>query len=1176
MALLSGLGSDMLIRKKLLSSLLTVVLVLSFIGSSLVFAESVNEAGDELQASEGEFQAIEDENDTPFYSADETDPPGLVDDEPAILDEENLDEGVLDEETLNEEALDEGEDNGIWVDPADVIEFVYLDEKIVALGQEQNIAFGLFDEDAVITQAEIFFEKTDTGEMASYPATVMVDNAALFTIIFTENDEATAYRLVEIAYFLADTEELYRADFSVISEEQEGGSYLFDVVSPELFGVLSSSSAEAGEVTAFAITDDGEFVAADGIEEALLIADSEGIDDVLAGQSVVSQEPVLTPGQADEPKAEGLSALAAEISSAMASYVVPLMPTAVSTARENYLIVALDPGHGGTDPGTSGNGMIEKDLNWKITNACYNELLRYTGVSPVLIRTENENPSVSVRVNRAVAYGADVFISFHINAGGGAGGAEVWIPNTSSYLYSQTHGAGEQLGNKILSQLSSLGLNNRGLKMSNTTDNEKYPDGSTADYFTAINASRFAGIPGIIIEHAFIDVTNDANKLKDDAFLTNLGKADTKAIVEQYNLLTHDAVQGSSWLKYRSYIGTLGWETYVYDQKVSGTVGKSKGIQAFDIQLLNQPVAGSIRYNTYVTGSGWQGWKNAGETAGTASGSTTIQALQIELTGTMASSYDIYYRVHVAYIGWLGWAKNGAYAGSTGYNYNAEAFQVVIVPKNAAAPGSTDSPFRGTTPGSSVTYRAHVQDVGWQNPAKDGATAGTTGRGLRMEAIEISFASKLYAGGISYNAHCANLGWQGWKSDGQQAGTTNQARQVEAIQIKLTGAMADYYDVYYRAHVQNFGWLGWAKNGASAGSAGYGYRMEALEIILVSKGGTAPGSTVGASRQTSLVLYQAHVATIGWQNRVADGATAGTTGRGLQMEALMVSLSDQQYTGGIEYNAYLFGNVWQGWKSNGAIAGTTGQSRQMEAIQIRLTGAMADYYDVYYRVHSANYGWLGWAKNGESAGTTGYNYRMEALEIRLVLKGEAAPGSTGGALRSASGTLIMGSPSTNVAQMVRRYNATGNTYPSSVYTSKGAATIQEFCQILYEEAIAEGVKPEVLFCQAMKETGWLQFGGAVQVGQCNFGGIGAVDGNPTGAATFGSVREGLRAQVQHLKAYAVPGLTTSGLNYPCVDPRFDLVTKGSATTVEALSGKWASSLTYGVEIVIMINQLYLA
>ncbi len=153
----------------------------------------------------------------------------------------------------------------------------------------------------------------------------------------------------------------------------------------------------------------------------------------------------------------------------------------------------------------------------------------------------------------------------------------------------------------------------------------------------------------------------------------------------------------------------------------------------------------------------------------------------------------------------------------------------------------------------------------------------------------------------------------------------------------------------------------------------------------------------------------------------------------------------------------------------------------------------------------------------------------------------------------------MGVSLTTVAQMVKHYTATvgAAAYPSSVYKSKGAATINDFCKILFDEAVAEGVRAEVVYAQTMLETNYLRFGGDVKVGQCNFAGIGATGGVP--GNSFKDVTTGLRAQVQHLKAYA----STEPLNKACVDPRFDLVERGCAPTISGLTGKWAVSSAYG-------------
>ena len=173
------------------------------------------------------------------------------------------------------------------------------------------------------------------------------------------------------------------------------------------------------------------------------------------------------------------------------------------------------------------------------------------------------------------------------------------------------------------------------------------------------------------------------------------------------------------------------------------------------------------------------------------------------------------------------------------------------------------------------------------------------------------------------------------------------------------------------------------------------------------------------------------------------------------------------------------------------------------------------------------------------------------------------------------GTLISGESEASIDAMVDFYKKSNKKYPQEIYASKGATNIEEFCQIYDEEATAEGIRAEVAFCQAMKETGWLQFGGDVKASQCNFAGIGATGGGVSGAS-FKDVRTGVRAQIQHLKAYA----NTLPLNNACVDPRFKYVKRGSAPYVEWLGKNanpngvgWAPAANYGTSIVQMMNKL---
>lgn len=155
---------------------------------------------------------------------------------------------------------------------------------------------------------------------------------------------------------------------------------------------------------------------------------------------------------------------------------------------------------------------------------------------------------------------------------------------------------------------------------------------------------------------------------------------------------------------------------------------------------------------------------------------------------------------------------------------------------------------------------------------------------------------------------------------------------------------------------------------------------------------------------------------------------------------------------------------------------------------------------------------------------------------------------------------------TRMAEFYREKSTVANQYPYSDVAE--APTIEKFCEIYIDECEKEGVKAEVAFCQAMLETGFLKFGGVVKKEQYNFAGIGATDGSTS--ATFKTIREGIRAQVQHLKAYA----STEPLNQEVVDPRFKYVKRGSAIYVEWLGQKenpdgygWATAENYGYNIV---------
>ena len=293
-----------------------------------------------------------------------------------------------------------------------------------------------------------------------------------------------------------------------------------------------------------------------------------------------------------------------------------------------------------------------------------------------------------------------------------------------------------------------------------------------------------------------------------------------------------------------------------------------------------------------------------------------------------------------------------------------------------------------------VTYKTHVQNIGWQSEKSDGKTSGTSGQSLRLEGIKIHIDNKkTYTGSVEYQTHIQNIGWQNYVTENNLSGTTGQSLRLEAIRIRLTGDLTNAYDIYYRVHVQNFGWLDWAKNGAPSGSAGYGNRLEAIEILMVEKGQSAPGKTTTPYVAKKL-MYSTHVQNVGWQGYVSDGDMAGTSGRSLRLEGIKMYLQNVDYSGNIEYKTHVQNIGWQNYVRNNNMAGTSGKSLRLEAIQIRLTGEIANHYDIYYRVHVQNFGWLDWAKNNGISGTTGFAYRLEGIEAKLVEKGKTFTGST--------------------------------------------------------------------------------------------------------------------------------------------------------------------------------------
>lgn len=824
--------------------------------------------------------------------------------------------------------------------------FVYFDEAAPVAGTEQKIAIAIDDQGATIRSAALLYE-TPLGEKRAVESQTCAGASTLFSL---QVDDPGDYRLLEMQAQVETSdgqEKLTKIDLAENGEDcsfevkQDEGSALSAMAEDE---AGAANESEEIETTIYALGVEGDVEAADDIDDALIVAQEA---------------------------------------------------SAFAMARAAGLVIALDPGHGGNDSGAVGSGLKESDVNWKIAQACKAELENYAGVTVVLTRTQNECPTLYERVERAVNQGAKVFVSLHINSTerSSADGAEVYYPNGSSYN-KVAHETGKQLSQNILDELTALGLQDRGIKVRNSENNSKYPDGSLRDYYGVIADAREMGIPGIIVEHAFITNPEDNAKLKDDNFLKKLGMADAQGIAKTYGL------------------NKGGWEhqsdgTWKF-KKVDGSY--SKGWEYIN---------GSWYYldpSTAVMKTGWQTIGNA--------------KYYLNPSGAMQET---------------GWLKQG----NDWY---------WITASGAAA---TD-----WTLVNGVWYymdptSCKMQTTGWFKHKDD--WYWITGSGAAATGWVLINGSWYYMDPMSCKMQT------GWTTVG-----------------------SDRYYLHPSGAMQGGGWF---KDGndwywiTPSGAAAKGWAVAYGSWYYMD-----PGS---CKMQT------------GWKK-------LGSTWYYLHDSGVMAT----------------------GWLKLG---------------------------DTWYYLHGSGAMATGWLTLGEA------KYYLDSSGAMVTgertIDGEQCFFESSGAFVG-NGTPIMGASKTTVAAMTQAYERSGFAYPSTALGAGGAPNAATFCQMIYEESNAEGVRAEVIFAQIMNETGWLQFGGDVSINQFNFGGIGAT-GNGVPGNSFKDVRTGIRAQVQHLKAYA----STEPLKNTCVDPRFNYVSRGCAKFVEWLgigdnpTGQgWCAGSGYGAKL----------
>lgn len=155
---------------------------------------------------------------------------------------------------------------------------------------------------------------------------------------------------------------------------------------------------------------------------------------------------------------------------------------------------------------------------------------------------------------------------------------------------------------------------------------------------------------------------------------------------------------------------------------------------------------------------------------------------------------------------------------------------------------------------------------------------------------------------------------------------------------------------------------------------------------------------------------------------------------------------------------------------------------------------------------------------------------------------------------------IMGRGSASEVQMIMFLKS---------HHSEGLSTFTDLPKLYREEALIEGVNADIAFAQMCVATNYLRFDHTVRPEQNNFASLGGIGDTPEGAS-FRDARIGVRAHIQHLKAYATP----EPLVQESVDPRFRFVRRGIAARVDDLSGRWSADQSYGSRIKAVLRLLY--
>ena len=810
------------------------------------------------------------------------------------------------------------------------------------------------------------------------------------------------------------------------------------------------------------------------------------------------------------------------------------------------------------------------------------------------------------RVEVAKKAGASYFISIHINsaANSAAKGAEVYYPNTSGNKNLSSNG--QALAKAIQSQLSALGLYDRGIKIRNYTDGttSSNPNSSDQDYYGVIRYAKEANITGLIVEHCFISNKEEFDKyLGSNAKLQQLGIADARGIVSALGLQAKNAdidtlaAENRNVLADGTYtISTLLNSNYVLDVK-DGSTSNGANIQLYEANdTAAQQFKVSHDSQGYVTFTNVKSGrvldlngaivKDAGNIQQYTSNGTRAQKWIVKQDG---NGYVVMSAINPNYILDLngGSVRNGSniqlhsVTGSNSQRWNITKYVSKEQRINNLAAQNKNTLADGVYEINSVKNSNYTLDVNSAS-TRNGANVQLYLRnGTQAQAFRVSHDSQGFVTFTNVNSG---------KVIDLDGAITKNGRNIH--QYASNGTRAQKWIVQ---------------------KSGSGYAIvsaiDTSYVLDLRNGTVSSGSNIQLYQSNNTTAQQWTFSKYVTDRELCDSYASQNKGRmadGVyyiknQNVGFALDVADGSLYGGANVQLYSLNKTnAQKWKITHDSTGYVSFQNVGSGMYLTASGSGIT-ANVYQQKQPNDYNqkWIVMFDNNQnlrivSALNSTMVLDVKDSKIRRCSNIQLYTSNNTNAQKwvfeyintNATGGLmqIMGTSQTTVSQMVRYYNSNASGYDTfkakyngkynGVLAKGGASTINQFAQIFYEEATAEGVRAEVAFTQCMKETGFLKYGGDVLPNQYNFAGIGA-----TGAvhgASFSNVRMGIRAQIQHLKAYG----SVSPLTNPCVDPRFNLVKRGSAQYVEWLGIKenpngygWATSKRYGHDIVNMVNVL---